>query len=1811
MKKFFGFGAGKGRSSPTFRTEPMNGLRARADKNEEVNKSQRGYDVRVKDLKKIHRAAAVGDVAKMQRLLLLGKDVNKRDKMKRTPLHLACTIGHADMVTLLVERKCQLNLCDRECKTPLMKAVQCQEEACVTILLEHGANPHLTDNFGNTALHYAVAGENTSIVEKLILYHANIEARNKFELTPFLLAVNENKHQMVELLIGKKADVHVVDKSKRTALMLAATSKSPDVVRLLLQQGVNTSSRDECGWTAEDYAVFGGFDVNRQIIAQHREERIKNFSQNNNPVTNKTFEEDSLSSISVKPGDDNASWPTSDDEDLSFNMKNTSKPNLRKLMNVSQRFKNLETELGLVSPQDETLFEDDNSDNKCEDTFGVPSKPSVDICDSSPPALPSPDSILKPPFTSLGLGLTKEGEEQPVIETKHDGITESVPQAQTVNDCLTSADRADKNDRHVMLSALGFAEQNEESPWDSESNSESLPEKYIDHLSGNADQKGTSPLNEQVEDSPEKYSFLKPTVEEKDSVPKKGGEMEEKQTSKSDSPGKCSYLKPAVEGKDFVPNEPGEMEEKEASKSDSPEKYFHLKPAVEGKDFIPNQPGEMEEIQACQTDSPGKYSYLKPGVEVNHSLPNKPGEMEEKETSESDFSAELDLEMTTEEEEESLSESENKHLQIEETKRHQNDEMAVLESIYASASAGLMHPIGSGKTDNNLCPITENEESDGDPALDTKELMKGEKEKQTSKESVIIPRFEKAPSLTSRPLQMNDDSTSSGMDQDEGRPAKKTSSEAEEVKKQIDSVDDLDDLTPSSETISEDFHMPCSNYMICMSLIEQHGMDCKDSVSLLKIQDMVLSYERLIELKKNHCGQLKRKNKKMENKANRLQKELSETKEVISKLELQKVEWEQELCSLRFTLKQEKERRRNAEMLYEKIQEQLIRKEEQYNKEVEMKQELELNLRTLDMELRTVKNDFNQVVEEWNDTKKQLCREQDARILQDGILNNHLCKQKEIEMDNKRSSGISNSHENEKYLLHNKYILEDQIAMLRLEIDTINNQSQEKERKYCEDIEILKEKHVSLQKTIKLNEERLTKTELQHSGQINALSIENTMLKSKLENEKQNKERLDEKVESYRARLAAAIQDYDQSQTSKRDLELAFQRAKGEWFRVQDKLNFDVSKLKEDNELLSQNLSEAESKFNTLETELHRTRDALREKTLVLERAQRDLSQTQCQKKEIEHSYQSAQDKVSKYIGKQESLKERLSQLQSENMLLQQQLDDAHNKASSKEKVVINIQDQFQDILKKLEAESQKQALVIEASKQELINERNLLRERMYVYEKEKVEREVAVRQLQEELADTLKKQSMSEASLEVTSRCRMNLEDEVQDLKKKLAQIRNQLQDAQERHAEAVTRIETLKDHVQKLEVENAELKDTITKQVEKIEQLQENTLSTCSSDDEKGQIKKFIELKQSLECSLNQEMKKNGELEKEIARFKKLLKVTRKKLSEYENEDLSFHGDLRTSHAETDIQINMLKHKVDDLTAKLETLSSKNQVLTLELSSMKEIQTKCEKLEKNKKKLEQQVVNLRSCVEVNMVEYSKIEQYKRELEERTRLNIEEKLKEVDLFLQTQVASQESLAQLRENNNASLRSQMELRIKELEFELLKMKSSQEDLTKTELDRYKHLYLEEVTHRMSLTNELNKTSERLAETSTKLLVEKQQKQTLLDTINMRPSLDLPYGRNVNNSSLFNRNVTLRENVVIPTSNSWRSSKDIGTFLTKMQQELEKNITRELEEVAAEFESGSSGGATSLESTFERHINCDDVLKSYREYSQFLKKKYTI
>ena len=179
-------------------------------------------------------------------------------------------------------------------------------------------------------------------------------------------------------------------------------------------------------------------------------------------------------------------------------------------------------------------------------------------------------------------------------------------------------------------------------------------------------------------------------------------------------------------------------------------------------------------------------------------------------------------------------------------------------------------------------------------------------------------------------------------------------------------------------------------------------------------------------------------------------------------------------------------------------------------------------------------------------------------------------------------------------------MLQDESASLRLEIDAVKNQKQEKEKKYFENTE-------TLQKAMKLKEEILAEeTMFQYTGQLNVLRAESAMLNSELENNEQRKQAPETEVESDRSRRAAATPDRGQGQTSQRDLELAFQKANNERLCLQDQMKFDVTKLKSNSETASQQLSKVESKFNQLNIKLHQTRDDPREKTLMLECVQRD-----------------------------------------------------------------------------------------------------------------------------------------------------------------------------------------------------------------------------------------------------------------------------------------------------------------------------------------------------------------------------------------------------------------------------------------------------------------------------------------------------------------------------------------------------------------------------------------------------------------------------
>ncbi|XP_018108056.1 ankyrin repeat domain-containing protein 26 isoform X2 [Xenopus laevis] len=1189
------------------------------------------------------------------------------------------------------------------------------------------------------------------------------------------------------------------------------------------------------------------------------------------------------------------------------------------------------------------------------------------------------------------------------------------------------------------------------------------------------------------------------------------------------------------------------------------------------------------------------------------------------------------------------------------------------------------------------------------------------------------------------PLEVFDDSTLSDTSQEEdGRVPGKFTSE----NNKLDNAGELEDFSPSSDTATEEFGTPTLPFRNAKLLIEQLSADSQDSVNVLKFQNIIHEYERTIQRENGRYKLLARKVRKMENEKKDLQQIGEKNRELKSMLDHQKVEWESDLNSLRFTLKQEEEKRKNAEMLYDKSQEQLRRKEDLCCKEMEAKQLLELTIRNLELELRSMQNNVKQVEEERNEVQRILSHEHNARIAQEDVLNKIRKKSEEAEnqkMWTKTADGfgqLSKIDEREKDLNLQNANLQEEINVLKLEMDHVQSRNQQEEIKYMDENENLKEQIADLRRDLKMNEETLTQTVIQYNSQLHALKTENTMLCSKLEHEKQGKDRLETELESIRSRLTSTLQEVEKNQTLKIDVERTLQRDRDEWLRSQDKLNYELSNIRENNNNLSQQLSRAEAKSNGLENELRQANMSLQDKVIHSESAQRELTQACGRIKELEHTLQLEKDKVCKSTVKQESLQEKLAQIQSDNMLLRQQIEDVNNKGIIKDRTVSDVQDKFTEIVAKLRADAERQVQIIEERNKDLIIKYNEIREQLYRLETEKVERESTLRQLQQELADAFKKLSMSEASLEVITRYRNDIEGEKQLLQKEVEKFKTKVQDLEEQciqaerlhhqlkilledkerevfatsqkvqeYSSAATgaenAIKELEGHIQKLEIENAKIEAIAKQQAGQIDILQKELQETLSIrhkleelmtslqsskmgleeklnhqvhkqtalsqsaqdshnlweeelksrsrlgirlaeleqekaefadqvENEKKKMKKLMEHKRSMEARFDQEMTRNTDLQQEIARLKKLLKTAKKKIKELESGGIqhSTPDGFKSTHFEKESDILKLNEKIHELSFRLENesssykqLESANRDLQQQLSSMKIFHKSQEHLENGKRQLEDEVANLKRQIEINKVDQSLIEKHKREIEERGRQELRQKLEEVNLFLQSQAASQETLEQLRAANDASVRNQVEHRIQELESELHKIKNVQQESmlqkesTQTELERFKELYNEELKNRNSLAVKLERANERLADANAKLLTERQRTKSLIASSIMNGSLATSPVADVSHfGNLSNSGFRLGGSFLSSTANGLNTNR-VESYLTKMQQELEKNITKELDQANAELETGSSARVSPVGSIAGslRNLNVDQdpVSRATQQYLEVLKKNNMI
>ncbi|XP_019899773.2 ankyrin repeat domain-containing protein 26 isoform X1 [Esox lucius] len=1201
-----------------------------------------------------------------------------------------------------------------------------------------------------------------------------------------------------------------------------------------------------------------------------------------------------------------------------------------------------------------------------------------------------------------------------------------------------------------------------------------------------------------------------------------------------------------------------------------------------------------------------------------------------------------------------------------------------------------------------------------------------------------------------------DDSTLSDVSDNDGRPLSEVHHKDKPPNAgDMDMAEEFDELTQSSDTATSDLEDLSSAYRHTSSIIKQLDFATLDSVSMVKLQNMFHEYERTIQRERDRQGRLVDKMCQLEAQQVELRDSLEESRDSKQALDHRQLELDTDLNNLKFQLKQEQEKHRNASMLYEKTRVLLRKKEEDLRTEAEGKHKVELALRNLELEKRAILNNMKQLEEDRSETQKLLNQERGARALSETLLNNNLRKQQEIEEENRRTicksnealSQLTEATDRERELLQQNSALQDDLSSLRVELERSRSHSRQEESRLTEECEALREHLEDARRDLKLNEEALAQMVYQYTGQLTTLKAELSVTSTRLEHERQAREQLEAEGESGRTRLTGALQEAERCQAARADAERALQREREERQRAQDKLTGETANKREAVGGLSQKLAKAESRTNSLENEVHRLTMALTETEHMVTALQREKEVAMGRLRELEAALQVEREQAVRACARQEALQERLAVTQSEGMLIRQHLEEAQNKGMAKEKAVTDAQERFGDLLAKLRADGEEHVQLVEERSRELATKAAELRDQVYKLEEEKNERETVLRQLQQELADSLKKLSMSEASLEVNTRYRNDLEEEKARLLKDMDRLKGKLEESEDQHVQAERRINALKsilnekDHevvtasrklqevllasagsdsirkqleeaVQRLEIENARLEAAAKHQTNNIEALQKDVqdaaivrnrlenfvtglqsskmtleeqlsqevqkqsmLSHNAQDShtlweeqlksrsklglrlaelekekadlfeqmelEKKKVKKIAEQKKSVDNRLDQEMKRNTELQKEMYRLRTLVKTAKKKLREQDGPGFelgspisSMRGEM--GHRQTEAAISRMKDKVDDLSVQLQKEASRcsqlervNKELKEQLVSFKNLGRSNERLERSKKHLEEELLGLRQQVELGVIDQSQVDHYRREAEERARQEIRQKLEEVNIFLQTQAASQEALDQIKAASEASLRSTLEQRIRELEGELGRARSTQQDSmnlrdsTHTELERYRELYMEELRLRKSLAAKLERSNERLAEANAKLLNERHRSKSLIASSIVNGSLGGPSHLEMGSlGSVSAYGATLgppNRNIGGPIKSlgDGVQSSRVETYLAKVQNELERNISKELDHATAELEGsarvppvGSASGSP-ISLGMGLSVAQDPVIRATQQYLEVLKKNYMI
>jgi Ankyrin repeats (3 copies) len=215
-------------------------------------------------------------------------DINARWPDGYTPLEIACSIAHKNIMETLVNHKAIVDTRNLRDETPLHFLVKAQgvSQKAIEYLLKKRADPNHTNMEGISPLGIASQTGRIETVAILLAFNANPNTVSDTAVSPICMAASGGHLEVVQLLLANNVDPSV-------PLAAAAERGDLDMVKFLLEKGANPAP-------VIGFEKNGNDSIFKPVILQllkKKQREILTLSHSHAPLTHKSTDTLSMSPL--------------------------------------------------------------------------------------------------------------------------------------------------------------------------------------------------------------------------------------------------------------------------------------------------------------------------------------------------------------------------------------------------------------------------------------------------------------------------------------------------------------------------------------------------------------------------------------------------------------------------------------------------------------------------------------------------------------------------------------------------------------------------------------------------------------------------------------------------------------------------------------------------------------------------------------------------------------------------------------------------------------------------------------------------------------------------------------------------------------------------------------------------------------------------------------------------------------------------------------------------------------------------------------------------------------------------------------------------------------------------------------------------------------------------------------------------------------------------------------------------------------------------------------------------------------------------